>query len=139
MRAREQTCCHAHKQTHAHVHADDIIRYTGDGNAALLSEGIDVPVVMKNAFAFQCDIYMATDYSIKVDPAFAFRKGADDKDKASLLREAYDLYLSIIIRTGDLDLVLSHWHIPYLGYNEEKCHLSALDSGATGISRPGVR
>ena len=28
----------------------------------------------------------------------------------------------------------SHWHIPYLGYNEEKCHLSALDSGATGIS-----
>ena len=30
--------------------------------------------------------------------------------------------------------VYSHWHIPYLGYDEEKCHLSALDSGATGIS-----
>ena len=61
-------------------------------------------------------------------------KGADEHDKASLLREAFDLYLSIIIRTGDLDLVLSHWHIPYLGYNEERCHLSALDSGETGIS-----
>ena len=61
---------------------------------------------MKNAFAFQCDIYMATDYTIKVDPAFAFRKGKDERDKATLLREAFDLYLSIIIRTGDLDLVL---------------------------------
>jgi hypothetical protein len=39
--------------------------YTRDGHAALLSEGIDVPVTMGDAFAFQCDIYMATDYTIK--------------------------------------------------------------------------
>ena len=59
---------------------------------------------MKNKF--QCDIYMATDYTIKVDPAFAFRKGKDKRDKATLLRDAFDLYLSIIIRTGYLDLLL---------------------------------
>ena len=84
--------------------ADDILNFTAFGDAALLAEGIDIPALMKNKF--QCDIYMATDYTIKVDPAFAFRKGKDKRDKATLLRDAFDLYLSIIIRTGDLDLLL---------------------------------
>jgi ABC-type amino acid transport substrate-binding protein len=35
--------------------------------------------------------------------------------KTAKLRVAFDIFLGVIIRNGELDKILDKWHIPYLG------------------------